>query len=255
MSTKENQELMEREKQELTTEVEAPLGYEEDDSNELIIPRLKVMNALSPEVRDRDAEEGTIINSISKADKTDGVFVPVFFFKNNILWRDRADGGGIECIARDAKVGTDSTGVSLACSACLKCEFDNSKEGRDAVPTCTKYLNFFGFFNDDKTPIILSFSRTNYKEGKQMYTTAKLSRENMFNNQYTLGVKKLSKNGNEWFVVSPKLEGPTSEEDRILARQMYDSYRNTMATTNYDMDDTSAPADAGPSVKVEDTEF
>ena len=54
------------------------------------------------------ADEGDIINSLTKEKLNGKKFIPVFKFNNNVWWRDRNDGGGINCIAQDGKMGRTS---------------------------------------------------------------------------------------------------------------------------------------------------
>lgn len=221
-----------------------PLGFDDDDADDMIIPRVKVINALSPERKANEANEGDIINSLTQ-DKYNGqVFIPVFKFTNNILWRPRSEGGGIACIARDGKHGDDSDGSQVLCNQCRKNEFDNTKQGKDAIPTCTKYINFFGFFRDSAVPIILSFGKTNYKEGKKLYSLAKVSMQNMWNFGYTIDSIAMSKSGNDWFNIGTKPAGPTTDDERAFAAQLFNSYRNTLGTLMYDMEDSSVSESA-----------
>lgn len=215
----------------------ALMGFDEDDADDLIIPRVKMIQAMSPERKEKIADEGDIINSLTK-DKLNGkVFIPVFKFNNNILWNPREAGGGMKCLARDGKVGTElDTQATKLCRTCGKCEFDNSKKGREAAPTCTKYINFFGFFEGEQAPIILSFARTNFAEGKKLYSLAKVTMQNMFNNGYKLIEKECNKNGNSWFIIDVKSNGPTSEEDRAFATALFHTYKPMIATMNMDLD-------------------
>lgn len=237
----------------ISAEVALPMGFEDEDSGDMIIPRVKVIQTLSPERKDKIAEEGDIINSLTKERLNGKVFVPVFKFNNNVDWKDRADGGGIRCIARDGKVGTASDGKQLLCASCKRCEFDNTKQGKEAVPKCTKYINFFGFFSGTTMPIILSFAKTSYNEGKKLYSLAKVTMQNMWNYGYTLTEKKMAKGGNEWFICVPSPAGATSSEDRRLGEQLYHMYRNTINNMNYDMDDSSP--DEAATVSTEKAEF
>jgi hypothetical protein len=188
------------------------------------------------------------------------VFIPVFKFNNNIWWKPRSEGGGIKCIARDGKFGLMSDGTSLACKMCRKNEFDNSKQGAEALPSCTKYINFFGFFQGEPMPIILSFSKTNFNEGKKLYSLAKVTMQNMWNHGYRLDAKLMSKGNNEWYIINPTMAGATSEEDRQFGMALYQSFRGR-SDLNFDMDDSNAAASesAGPSMasqkEVENAEF
>lgn len=230
-----------------------PMGFE-DDSDDMIIPRVKIVQTLSPERKDKKAEEGDIINSLTLEKLNGKVFVPVFKFNNNIDWKDRADGGGIQCIARDGKVGEKSTGETLLCSVCRRCEFDNTKQGKEAAPKCTKYINFFGFFKGERTPIILSFSKTSFNEGKKMYSLAKVTMQNMWNFGYTLQEKIMAKGGNEWYIITAQPAGATSEEDREFGLSLYKTFRN-MTALNYDMEDNSASESVAAPVDTTNVEY
>jgi hypothetical protein len=232
-------DIVEQEDMDLVEINEDPKGFEDDDSEDMIIPRVKVIQTLSPERKDKIAEEGDILNSLTK-DKLNGLnFIPVFKFNNHVLWKDRTDGGGIQCIARDAKVGEKSDGTTLLCVECKACEFDNTKQGKEATPKCTKYINFFGFIEGQKLPIILSFAKTNYNEGKKLYSLAKVTMQNMWNFKYQLTAKLIAKNANEWYIILTAPMGKTSTEDRSYGLSLYKSFRGNQQKLAYDMEDAS----------------
>lgn len=233
-----------------------PMGFEDEEAGDMIIPRVKVVQTLSPERKDKLANEGDIINSLTKERLNGKVFIPVFKFNNNIDWKDRSDGGGILCIARDGKVGEKSDGSRLMCASCKRCEFDNTKQGKDAVPKCTKYINFFGFFAGERMPIILSFAKTNYNEGKKLYSLAKVTMQNMWNYGYALNEKLLAKNGNEWYIITAAPNGASSDEDREFGLNLYKSFRNSLNDMNFDMDDSGSDiSSSGMAVDASTTEF
>ena len=250
-----NTELMKNDPNELAMQNGMPMGFEDEDTGDVIIPRVKVVQTLSPERKDKVAEEGDIINSLTKEKLNGKVFIPVFKFNNNVWWKERSEGGGIKCMARDGRVGNLSDGTTIMCAQCRRCEFDNSKQGKEALPTCTKYINFFGFFAGERMPIILSFSKTCYNEGKKLYSLAKVTMQNMWNYGYTMTEKLMAKGGNEWYVPVMTAAGPTSEEDRAFAHSLFMTYRNNMSNVAYDMDEQSSGEVAAPSVDVNATEY
>lgn len=232
---------------------EAPMGFEDEDSDDMIIPRIKVIQALSPERKEKIADEGDIINSLTKERLNGKKFIPVFKFNNNIWWKDRNDGGGMQCSSRDGKQGQSSDGTCLLCAFCKKNEFDNTKQGRDAAPKCTKYINYFGFFEGERMPIILSFARTNYNEGKKLYSLAKVTMQNMWNYSYVLQEKLMSKGGNDWYILTTTPGVQTTEEDREFALSLYKSFRNN-SMFEYDLDEAAA-ATPESNVNVDKTEY
>ena len=245
--------VVKEETTEVANQTGMPLGFEDDDANDIIIPRVKVIQTLSPERKDKIANEGDIINSLTKEKLNGKVFIPVFKFNNNIWWRDRSDGGGIRCIARDGKLGTMSDGTNLVCASCKRCEFDNTKQGKESLPTCTKYINFFGFFAGERMPIILSFAKTSYNEGKKLYSLAKVTMQNMWNYGYALNEKLQAKGGNEWFICVPTPAGATEESDREFGLSLYKTYRNSIQNLDYDMEESTSASTTTPSIEA--TEF
>ena len=241
------------EEKKLAVQAEAPMGFSDDDSADMIIPRVKVIQTLSPERKEKIAEEGDIINSLTKEKLNGKVFIPCFKFSNNIWWKDRNDGGGMRCVARDGKNGEMSDGTRLICAACKRNEFDNTKQGKESFPTCTKYINFFGFFEGERIPVIMSFSRTNYNEGKKLYSLAKVTMQNMWNYGYKITNKLVAKNGNEWHIINATPNGATSAEDREFALNIFKQFNGS--TFNFDVDDSAPEAAAAAPVDVEKTEF
>lgn len=232
-------ELAKREEAELVANSNVPLGFEDEDASDITIPRVKVINALSPERKDKIADEGDILNSLTKEKLNGKVFIPVFMFKNIIWWKDRADGGGIKAISRDCRMFIPTDGSAPFPVGGLA-DFDNTKTGKEALPKATRYINFLGFFAGERMPVILSFAKTNYNEGKRLYSLAKVTMQNMWNYGYTLNEKLMAKNGNEWYNVVPNPAGATDEGDRAFGLDLYKLYRSTIQDIKYDMDDVLA---------------
>ena len=246
-------EIIKKEEEMLATQNEAPLGFEDDSQEDMIIPRVKVVNMLSPEFKEKVADEGDVINSLTKDKLNEKVFVPVFKYSSNIDWVPRSEGGGIRCHAPTGKIGkpSDLNQPEIRCVECKKNEFDNTKQGVAAYPTCTKYINFFGFIKGEPMPLILSFAKTNYNEGKKLYSLAKVTMQNMWNHGYTLSSKKMAKNGNEWFNIEVKANGPTTDEDRALGKNLFNNFRQM--DLKVDIEDTAS--EATTNVDTTKTEF
>ncbi len=245
----ESKDLVKKGEQALSTERSVPMGFEDENQGDMIIPRIKVIQTLSPEKKDKTAEEGDILNSLTKEKLNGRKFIPVFKFDTNIDWKDRSEGGGIKCYARDGKVGVASDGTQHNCKACGRNEFDNTKQGKEALPKCTKYFSFFGFIEGDRIPIVLSFSKTNYNEGKKLFSLAKVTMQNMWHYGYSLTEKLMAKAGNEWFNIVVTPAGPTSDEDRAYAAELYKMFRT--ADLKIDMDDDGGAASTDTASKEE----
>lgn len=209
-------------------------GFEDTKNEDLIIPRIKVINALSPERIDGIAEEGMILNSLTKEDLTGKNFIPLRQYYSNIWWNeDSSADNRIKCISLNGKIGDGDEGA-LSCKSCGKTNWDNTKKGKDAQPICTAYLNFLGFIEGDPMPAVLSFAKTNYNEGRKMLSIARSMRASLWNYMYTLTGKKITKDRHSWYIIVPTLAGATPNDVRQLAYELYQSYDQTLINTHYE---------------------
>lgn len=209
-------------------------GFEDTRSEDILIPRIKVIQALSPERLDGEATEGTIINSLTKEDVAGKRFIPIKQYYSNIWWNpDRNADERIFCRSLDGKIGIREEG-SLACMNCKKNQFDNTKVGKDAQPLCTAFLNFLGFFEGSAMPVVLSFSKTNYNEGKKMLSIARSMRSSIWNYAYTVASKKITKDRNTWYILVPTMAGASSDAERKLAFEIYNSYEQASIHADYE---------------------
>src|SRR3990167_3555991 len=68
----------------------APRGFESGvEKEDLIIPRAKLLQAMSPEMQEGGFRVGQIINSLTKEELNEE-FIPIFMFKNWIRFNPRS---------------------------------------------------------------------------------------------------------------------------------------------------------------------
>lgn len=210
-------------------------GFEETDSSDIVIPRIKVINALSPERVDGEANEGDVINSLTKERIEEMHFVPIKQYYSCIRWNPERDADPrMLCRSLDGRIGTDSEGEVHVCKQCGKDQFDNTKTGKAAQPSCTRYLNFLGFFEENPMPVVLSFARTNYAEGRKMLSISKSMRAAIWDYSYKIASRLMSKDRNKWFIITPTLCGKTSEETRRLAFELFNSIQVSNIQADYE---------------------
>lgn len=241
-----SKELVKAQEQEMMKVGQAPRGYEEDDADQLIIPRVKLIQSTSPERKSKVADEGDLLNSLTQ-EKLNGMkFIPVFKYTSNIKWKDRSLGGGIECMAKDGRQGSTADGECTACSACKLYLFDNTRKGKEAQPLCTQYINFFGFFEGTRVPIILSFSKTYFNEGKKLLSMCKFTMKDMWLHKYNITSKLVAKNDNEWYIITTSPAGKTSEEDAEFAESLFESFSPGML--NVELEDSAPVTESSISI-------
>jgi len=75
-------------------------GNEGITKDDLVIPRLGLIQAISPEIDKNDplflegAEQGMLFNTLTKALYDEVLVIPLMFEKQFLLWKDRKKGGG-----------------------------------------------------------------------------------------------------------------------------------------------------------------
>ena len=246
----ENNKMMQTTNSEaLASQSQVAACFDEDSSKDLIIPRIKVINALSPERIEGIAQEGQLLNSLTQEDITGQVFVPIRQYYSCIHWNPERDSEPrIFCRSDDGRVGYNDLGA-VSCATCAKCEFDNSKTGREAQPQCTKYLNFLGFISGTPMPIVLSFARTNYNEGRKMLSIAKSMRQALWNFGYRLESRKVSKDRNTWYIITASMAGVTNDDDKAMAAMLFQAYAD--AAVNADLGEDGGRNQAVPTVSAE----
>lgn len=191
-------------------------GFEQVSNEDLIIPRAKLLQALSPEVTSGQMRPGDIITNIS-LEKLPEKFVPVFMFKSWIRWNPR-------------KKGDPGFDVNHAPGAIIwrsndahdQRVIEGSRFGADGeLPLVTSYLNFLSYFAPFPHPVILSFSKTNYSIGKKLLSLAKFSGDDMFARVYTLGTEMKSNESGDFYVYTVT---PAGNNDSSVPGAMYNLY-------------------------------
>lgn len=203
----------------------APRGLEQStDRNDLIIPRAKKIEAMSPEMTDTDLlkagiHPGVIVNSITKEILPE-TFIPVTFFKQWIRFNANKPGdrGWVDGYGpRDVIYNTmDKTDVRLSTDAVW--------DG-DLPPVTTTFLCFLALFEGQDTPVIISFGGGNFKTGKTLLSLATFKGGDLFSNKYKLKTKPEKNDKGSWFKLEVAFAGKATTEEYQKAESMYESFK------------------------------
>lgn len=226
-------------------------GMEEVDSSDILMPRLGLCQALSPQRRMSDPsfipelKEGELFNTV-----TNEIFgkeldiICLYFFKNRVKFFDLDDGGGIECSSPNA-----IDGGKITPEGCASCRFSvwgngaidkDSPEAQEA-PACTLYHNFMGFLPsvDMPSPIAVSYKSTGIKFSKQLLANVRVTNLPMYAKVYKVSVVLMHKDKNEWF---EKRITPGAYIDQGLFKQMDELFKN-LKDMNIKVDTTGEAAE------------
>lgn len=190
-------------------------GNENVTSDDIQIPRISVLQALSPQIKKSDpeyiegAEQGIIFNVLTGELYPDGIqFVPVFFEKDHLVWKTRKSGGGL--IARCASA---QEAQALANS-------DDTYEYVEAPNHICILLK------SDGTPdceVSIPMPTSKQKVSRRLNSLIRLNQGDRFSRVYKLlAVEDESPSGEYWNLAVENVGFP-QEEAYLAAEVLYDS--------------------------------
>lgn len=206
----------------------AGAGFDNQTSDDIAIPYLGLLQALSPSVADGDNKAGQLINTVT-GDVFDGeVFVvPVFTEHNYVEWVPQDDGGGFVAVHELNSPFVQETKDLNDDQFKLKTE-----SGNDLVETFTMYCLLLDDADSPSSamPIVVSFTSSKIKVYRQLMLKLRTvkGRPPLF--AFRLGItskqETSKKNGKTYynFVVNPvggsataSMIDPTGEQSQLLA--------------------------------------
>lgn len=216
-------------------------GFERLDMESVSMPRVKVMQGLSPELQDEDYDfrQGDIIHGLLM-EKMPEKFIPLMIWDSRIKFIPRDEGGGIECRSYDAKSGM-AEGASSArpCSSCPYAHWDG-----DTPPECTLTVNVLALFEGYTMPVVIQFANTSWKYGNKFKQMAVFSGGDIFGKKYKLVSKKETNPKGVFYTLQVKPAGLPTEEEYKLAEALYKQFNGVRIETQQE-DDMGEVEDAG----------
>ena len=199
-------------------------GSEQVSTSDLVIPRLEIIQDLSPQRKKSEpeyiegAEEGMMFNTVTKELFADPVIiVPVLFRKEYVIWKKRNAGGGFA----GAHASMEDARQALE-------ELENPSQ-YDIVDT---HQNFCLLVRPSSTmdqpsveEVVLSFSRTKMKVGRQLNSMAKLRGGDRWSSAYKLEVVQESNDKGNFFNYKISPVGYVNPALMALGEKMYDEVK------------------------------
>ena len=94
-------------------------------------------------------------------------------------------------------------------------------------------------------PIIVSFSKTSYKTGRQLLSLTKFSGGDMFSRKYSVESKKVTGDSGTYFILKVGAAGLVDPEELVLCERWWTEY--SMKVKELKVHDENGDADAGES--------
>ncbi len=208
------------------------------DRADLIIPRGKLLQALSPEVAERGMKAGQIINSLT-AEVLPSRMIPIFCFKNYFRFnpRKREDPHFLSEYAPGALIWRSANPDDP--KVLEETQFGQNGE----LPAAMTCLNFFSLFLDVPMPIIVSFSKTSYRAGKQLLSLARFCGGDMWSRAYQLTASLQNTDKGTYYVLNVSTLGASTDAERTQAEAWWKAFSDK-ATEIKVHDDENVDADA-----------
>lgn len=201
-------------------------GAENVTQDDLVIPRLEVVQALSPCRKKNDPayiegiEEGMLYNSVTREVYGSKVMiVPVSFKKEYLLWKDRKQGGGFRG-AHDTKDGAESFRLSLEDAAAV-----------EIVDTAQHFCLIIRA-DGSTEEIALSLSKSKLKMSRTLNSLIRITGLDSFAKSYTVSaVQATNANNEDYWTLGVAPGSFVSVEIYTKAEQLY----NMIAAGNVQM--------------------
>lgn len=184
-------------------------GNENVQMEDLVVPRLEVIQGLSPAVKRGDpgyiegAQQGMLNNSVTRKLYGDAVFViPVYFTKQYLVWKARKDKNG------KAQEGGFFGAFNDMVSAEVRAEAEGGiDEGIEVIDTPQHLCLLLDTEQGTVEEIMISMPRTKAKISRQWNSMVKLTEADRFARVYRIGTELQSNSQGDFYNFSVKIAG------------------------------------------------
>lgn len=240
------------------------------DASDLIIPRIKLLQGISPETQTFDAARaGQFWHSMLDMPLgTSLPFIPIVIRKSYVLWAPRGDERGILARAPDAvnwdvkdefevkfkeipeKIKWSTKAGTVQASGLDQFGTKNPNDPNSA-PAATLQYNILGYFPtlaaDGAALAILLNSRSSVQPAKKLLSAIDLKPVDHYYQQYKVEVVKETKNGDDFFNYQYVSDGYVQDEAlAAVTRSLFDRYGALNFRTNDESEDNEASGGSAP---------
>lgn len=218
-------------------------GNEGVGINELTIPRIEIIQDLSPQRKKSEAkyipgaEEGMAFNSVSSELYGSAlIIIPVFFQKEWVIWKDRKKGGGFAG-AFASELEAEKARRELA-----------DADDYAVLDTHQHYVLVVKGTKDNLVfeEAVMSMSKSKMKASRQLNTLAKMAGGDRFSRMYRMEVvPDQNKNGDSYFNWRVSPLGYVTKEMYTAAEALYNAVSSGQRAIDRSHDDEEAAIPRG----------
>ena len=219
-------------------------GAENVGTDDMIIPRIELIQALSPVRKKSDpayiegAEEGMLYNNVTRTlYGTEVTVVPVYYTKQFLVWKDRKAGGGGSNGFRGAFASKELADRAIA---------ELAEEALEVSDTAQHFVLVRN--GDDWQEAVISMAKSKVKVSKRWNSLMRLSNTDSFSRAYKLSATTETNARNEsYFNFNVAALGFVNKELYERAEKLYETIRSGGVKVSNDYD--------GEVTEVADSEY
>ena len=219
-------------------------GAENVGTDDMIIPRIELIQALSPVRKKSDpayiegAEEGMLYNNVTRAlYGTEVTVVPVYYTKQFLVWKDRKAGGGGSNGFRGAFASKELADRAIA---------ELAEEALEVSDTAQHFVLVRN--GDDWQEAVISMAKSKVKVSKRWNSLMRLSNTDSFSRAYKLSATTETNARNEsYFNFNVAALGFVNKDLYDRAEKLYETIRTGAVKVSNDYD--------GEVTEVADSEY
>tara|TARA_X000001382_G_scaffold14966_2_gene9628 strand:- start:9545 stop:10387 length:843 start_codon:yes stop_codon:yes gene_type:complete len=220
----------------------------ENVSDLTIVPRIKLLQGLNPEVVDDGQRAGDFYHTVAETSMGSALqIVPVYVSQSVILWRPRKDGGGILARADDGihwdrpsqefevKLDTGqkviwNTGATVQQGGLTNFGTMDPND-KNSYPAATRMINIIAMFPEhvDLSPAAISLQRSSFKVGQQFVSKLAISKLPSWSRVFDLTSRKDRNSNNDsyfnWHFQASNDTSGTIPKARIISEEDVSTYR------------------------------
>jgi len=210
-------------------------GAENVGSEDVVIPRIELVQALSPARKKNDpayiegADEGMLFNNVTRElYGLDVVVVPVYYSKQYLVWKDRKQGGG-------------TNGFRGAFMSKSDAEHAISELAEDDLQISDTAQHFVLVYHNGKwSEAVLSMAKSKLKVSKRWNSLMRLTDTDSFSRAYKLSsVTETNARNEQYYNLNITVMGFVSKEVYEQGEKLYGVISKDGVKVNHDYDDVA----------------
>ena len=216
-------------------------GKDNIQQEDLLIPRVKLLQFLSPEVIDdkNELKAGMFVNSLTGGFLGETVdFIALNTAISRIKWVSKEINSGIDCISLDGSTGSRHGD----CKKCKFMEWQEGEKGERIAPACNRFMNYPSLLLPELAALVMvSFTRTSTKTGKKLSSLISQRPGDTFLWKYRLSSELIDGEKGKYYIYKIDDAGFFGDDEEAQYRRCEEVFTSlagkTVAAHDYDQQD------------------